>query len=185
VVLTVGPEPTQRAEGEASKTETTVGFLQDFVKGLVRKGYSEFKGAGKVIGEASKVVVTCGPAKLTPARVAQEAAELIVKEMLMNPKSGFHNLLLMPKPGRSSVAIRLCCGGKMWEEFAGEAQKLFARKGDEGNLAAKAVGPAETKNVKGPKESVVVSFEHVIEPPLIDVGGGHMVACYLFKGPTK
>jgi hypothetical protein len=31
----------------------------------------------------------------------------------------------------------------------------------------------------------VVSFEHVIEPPLIDVGGGHMVACYLFKGPTK
>jgi peptide/nickel transport system ATP-binding protein len=185
VVLTVGQDSPQRAEDEATKAETTEGFLRDFIKGLVRNGYSEFKGAGKVTGEPGNVVVSCRPAKLTPARVAQEAAELITKEMLMNPKSGFHNLLLMPKVKGSSVRVRLCSGGEKWDEFKKEAQELFARKSDEGNLAARAVGPAETKRVKGPKEAVVVSSEQVVEPPLIDVGGGHMVACYLFKGQAK
>jgi len=185
VVLTVGQDSPQRAEEEATKAETTEGFIRDFIKGLVRNGYSEFKGAGKVTGEPGNVVVSCRPAKLTPARVAQEAAELITKEMLMNPKSGFHNLLLMPKVVGSSVRVRLCSGGEKWKEFKKEAQELFARKGDEGNLAARAVGHAETKWVKGPKEAVVISSEQVVEPPLIDVGGGHMVACYLFKGQAK
>ena len=185
VVVLVGEENLDRAEGEATKTETTVGFLQDFVKGLVRGGYSEFKGAGKTMVGPGRVTVTCSQAKLTPARVAQEAAEIILKEMQMNPKSAFYNLMLMPKAEKSSVKIRLCSGGKKWEEFAGEAKGLFARMATEGNMAAKAVEPAEIKEIKGPKESVVVSFVQTVEPPLIDVGGGHMVACYLFKAPAK
>ena len=185
VAITVGEENPQKAEGEATKTETTVGFLQDFTKSLVKGGYSEFKGAGKMMVGSGRVTVTCSQAKLTPARVAREAAELVVKELQMNPRSGFYNLLLTPKADKSSVRIRLCCGGKKWEAFAGEAKGLFARMAAEGNMAAMGVEPAEIKEIKGPKESVVVSFVHTIEPPLIDVGGGHMVACYLFKAPAK
>jgi len=185
VILTIGEEAGQLAEGEVTRTETTVGFVKDFVKGLVRLGFSEFKGAKNVTGEAGKVVVTCKQAKLTSARVAQEAVEIIAKEMMMNPKSSFHNLLLMPKATKNSVRVRLCSGGKKWEEFAGEAKEIFARKGQEGYLAAKAVAPAVEKTVKGAKESVVVSFMQVEEPPLIDAGGGHQVACYLFKGQAR
>jgi len=185
VVVTVGPEDPEREEGVATKTETTVGFLHDFAKGLIKGGYSEFKGAGKMTAEAGRVTIPCGAAKLTPPRVAQEAAELLVSEMLMNPKSEFHNLMLSPKTVRGAVRVRLSCGKSKWEAFAGEAKALFERKGSEGNMAAKAVGPAVAQQVKGPTEVVVVSFDSVVEPPLIDVGGGHMVACYLFKAPAK
>jgi len=185
VGLTVGEDSPQRAEEEATKAETTEGFLRDLIKHLVKSGYSEFKGAGRIGAVEGSVVVECRPAKLTPARVAQEAAELITKEMLMNPSSAFHNLLLEPRVQGGSVRVRLCSGGKKWEEFKQAAKELFARKGEQGNLAAKAVGPAETKRVKGPKGQVVVCSEQVVEPPLIDAGGGHMVACYLFKGPAK
>jgi hypothetical protein len=185
MILTVGQESAKKAEGEATKIETTVGFLQDFVKSLVRSDYSEFKGAGKVTGEMNKVTVACRPAKLTAARVAQEAAEMIAKGMLTNPDSAFHNLLLTPVATRGLVKVRVCAGEKKWEQFAGEAKKLFEKRANEGNLAAKAVGPAEIKTSKGVKDSVVVNFAQVTEPPLIDVGGGHMVACYLFKSPAK
>jgi hypothetical protein len=185
VILTVGQESAQKAEGEATKVESTVGFLQDFVKSLIRNGYSEFKGAGKVTGETDKVTVSCRPAKLTAARVAQEAAEMIAKGMLTNPDSAFHNLLLSPVATRRSVKVKVCAGERKWEQFASEAKKLFEQRADEGNLAAKAVGPAEIKTSKGVENSVVVSFEQVVEPPLIDVGGGHRVACYLFKPPAE
>jgi hypothetical protein len=91
----------------------------------------------------------------------------------------------MPKTTKKSVKVKVCSSGKKWEEFVGEAKELFARKAEEGLLAAKGVAPAETKTIKGAKQSVVVSFYHVEEPPLIDVGGGHQVACYLFKGQAK
>ena len=184
VVLTIGQESAQKAEGETTKVETTVGFLQDFVKSLVRIGYSEFKGAGKVTGETDKVIVSCRPAKLTAGRVAQEAADIIAKGMLTNPDSAFHNLLLSPVATRRSVKVKVCAGERKWEQFASEAKLLFEQRADEGNLAAKAVGPAEIKTHKGVEDSVVVSFAQVVEPPLIDVGGGHRVACYLFKPPA-
>jgi peptide/nickel transport system ATP-binding protein len=185
VVLTIGAEPEHRAEGEATRIDSTVGFVDDFVKGLVGTGMSEFKGAKKARAEPGKVVVACTQAKLTRARVAQEGAELITKEMLKNPKSGYYNILLAPKASRSSIVVRLCCGWNKWEGFAKEAKEMFRRKAEEGNLGASAIGDAVTKTVKGPREAVVVSFQQVIEPPLIDVGGGHMVACYLFKGPSR
>ncbi len=185
LVVTVGAENPERAEDEATKSETTMGFLHDFVKGLVKTGYSEFKGAGKMMASAGRVTVTCRSAKLTPARVAQEAAELVISEMLMNPRSEFHNLMLMPKAVKGAIRVRPGCAEKKWEAFAGEAKALFARKGSEGNMAAKVVEPAEIRQLKGPKESVVVCFDSTVEPPLIDVGGGHMVACYLFKAPAK
>ncbi|MCU0852998.1 MAG: ATP-binding cassette domain-containing protein [Thermoplasmata archaeon] len=185
LALTIGPESAHLAEGEPTKVETTVGFVKDFVKGLVRSGFSEFKGASSVTGAEGKVVVTCRQAKLTPKRVAQEAAEIISEEMIMDPRSGFHNLILAPKVTRSSVEIRLCTGGKKWEEFAGESKDLFERKAREGHMASKGVAPAVEKAVKGAKQAVVVSFFHVAEPPLTDVGGGHQVACYLFKGQAQ
>jgi peptide/nickel transport system ATP-binding protein len=184
VILTVGQESAQKAEGEATKIETTVGFLQDFVKSLIKSGYSEFKGAGKVTGETGKVIVSCRPAKLKAARVAQEAAEIIAKGMLTNLDSVFHNLLLSPVATSRSVKVKVCAGAEKWEKFASEAKKLFEQRAGEGNMAAKAVGPAEIKTTKGAEDSVVVSFAQVVEPPLIDVGGGHRVACYLFKLPA-
>jgi hypothetical protein len=138
-----------------------------------------------MVSGPGKVTLTCGHAKLTPARVAQEAVELLVSEMLMNQKSEFHSLMLTPRVVKGTVRVRLCCGEKKWEAFAGEAKALFARKGSEGNMAAKAVGPAEARQMKGPKEAVAVSFVTTVEPPLLDIGGGHMVACYLFKAPAK
>jgi len=186
VVLTVGPDAEKLKENEATKTETTVGFIKDFVKGLVKLGYSEFRGVKQVSAEGQKVIARCSRATLTPRSVAREAAEIIVEEMAMNPKSSFHNLLMPPMTTRNSVRVRLCIGGdKKWEEFAGEAKELFARKAEEGFFAAKAVGPAAKKTGKDEKESVVVSFIQVVEPPLLDVGGGHQVACYLFKGQAK
>jgi peptide/nickel transport system ATP-binding protein len=186
LVLTVGPDPEMLPEGEASKADTTVGFIKDFVKGLVKLGHSEFRGAQDVAAEGKKVMVKCSQATMTPRSVAREAAETIVGEMAMNPKSGFHNLLMTPKTTRNSVRIRLCTGGeKRLEEFAGEVKDLFARKAAEGFLAAKAVGAATKKTSKDRKASIIVSFKQVVEPHLVDVVGGHQVACHLFKGQAE
>ncbi|MBU0624601.1 MAG: hypothetical protein KJ672_07125, partial [Candidatus Thermoplasmatota archaeon] len=110
--------------------------------------------------------------------------KMIAKGMLTNPDSAFHNLLLSPVATRRSVKVKVCAGAEKWEQFVSDAKKLFEQRAGEGNLAAKAVGPAEIKTSKGVENSVVVSFEQVVEPPLIDVGGGHRVACYLFKSPA-
>lgn len=186
VILTVGSDAPKLSEGGATKAETTVGFIKDFVKGLVKLGFSEFRGVKEISAEGQKVIVRCSRATMTTRSVAREAAEIIVAEMAMNPKSKFHNLLMTPKTTRNSVRVRLCVGGdSKWEEFAGEAKELFARKAEEGFLAAKAIEPAGKKTGKDEKESVVVSFMQVVEPPLVDVGGGHQVACHLFKAQVK
>ncbi len=185
VVLAIGPEEEHRGEDEPTKVESTVGFIHDFIKALVRTGYSEFKGAAGITGTPGRVVVSCRPARLTSARVAEEVSEMIKKDMLMNPKSGFYNLLIGPRTGKKEVVVKLCCATSKWEQVREEARQIFERRAAEGNMAAKGVLPAVMRTVKGPTSAVVASFQQVIEPPLIDVGEGHMVACYLFKGPAK
>ncbi len=116
---------------------------------------------------------------------SEPGQEMIKKDMLMNPKSGFYNLLIGPRTGKKEVVVKLCCATSKWEQVREEARQIFERRAAEGNMAAKGVLPAVMRTVKGPTSAVVASFQQVIEPPLIDVGEGHMVACYLFKGPAK
>ncbi len=47
-----------------------------------------------------------------------------------------------------------------------------------------AVRAVRRKALKGAKATVAVGFDRVEEPPLRDLGGGHLVACVLFPGNT-
>jgi hypothetical protein len=60
-------------------------------------------------------------------------------------------------------------------------KKYFGKKASEGDPVSKAVGKPQIKQRKGPANTVVVNFIRAEEPPLVDVGGGHTVACLLFK----
>ena len=48
-----------------------------------------------------------------------------------------------------------------------------------------AVRAMSRSTTKGARAALAVEFEHVEEPPLQDIGGGHLVACVLFPGKVS
>ena len=181
IELTVGAEEGAAASGRASKLETTVGFLEDFVKHHRKSGYTEFRGVSGIKEEPGKVIVQCRNARMSAGRVAQEAVEMIDSDIVYNEASPFHNSILPVQVVRGGVSIRVVGADKRWEECAAELRKYFAKKVEQGVQLARGVGDAKIKVTKGPKDAVAVMFKRVEEPPLMNVGKGHLVACYLFK----
>lgn len=187
VELTIGAEEAKDEpdQGAKSKVETTIGYVEDFVKHLRRSGFAEFKGVSGVKSEGGKVVIECKDSKMSSRRVALEAAEMINKDILDDKSSTFYNSMLPLKTGKGGVTIVVQGEQRRWEELASKLKSYFAKKAEEGIQPAKAIRETKMKTLKGPTRSVVVKFIKVAEPPLMDVGGGHMVACYLFKPVSR
>jgi peptide/nickel transport system ATP-binding protein len=187
VELTIGADE-EKADSDhdaKSKIETTIGYIEDFVKHLSKSGFAEFKGVSNVKSEGSKVVIECKHSKMSARRIALEAAEMINRDILYNKSSAFYNSMLPLKPGKHGVTIVVQGEPRRWDELASELKTYFAKKAEEGVQPSKAVKEAKMRTTKGPAISIVVTFLKIAEPPLIDIGGGHVVACYLFKPVAK
>jgi peptide/nickel transport system ATP-binding protein len=180
VELSIGQDK-QGTPNEQGKVETTVGFIKDFIKHLVAMGSTEYRGVSKVSAGTQVVLIECVHGRMSSKRVANVASEMITKDILDNPMSRFYNAALPVDMVRGGIRVRVIGNEQRWSEIAAELRDYFASKSSEGVRAAGGVHEPKTRKVKGTKRTVVATFKHTLEPPLVDVGKGHKVACYLFK----
>jgi peptide/nickel transport system ATP-binding protein len=185
VVVTVGDELERKEARQAGKSrlDSTVSFMNDFVKHYRKAGRPEFKGAREVRGDPKRrrVVVDCSPARMPSARVAKVASEMIGKDLLYNPSSELHDSMLPPKASKGKIKLKVAGAATRWDAVSAAVRKYFDAKAKAGNPVARSVGAPSMRTVKGPKDTVVVTFIKIDEPPLIDLGKGQQVACYLYK----
>jgi peptide/nickel transport system ATP-binding protein len=185
VVLTIGTgtQDSDHAEDAKSRVDSTVSFLNDFVKHHQRTGYSEYKGASEIRGdpEAKKVEIRCRPTKMPAKRVAQEVSRMIFSDYESDPSSPFSNSLLPAKIKGGRIRIRVAGPEARLNELASELTDHFKKSVEPGRRAAQGVRSCAVKTTKGPSVVVVVRFTRIDDPPLADVGSGRLVACYLFK----
>jgi peptide/nickel transport system ATP-binding protein len=166
-----------------ARLESMLSFLNDFVKHYRFAGYPELRGVSEVRTEpsGSRVVASCRGAVMPPRRVSKEVAKMIANDIAADSRSAFFNHLLPPKAEKNRVKIVMSGPKERWDMLAEELKKYFGKKASEGDPVSKAVGNPQIKQRKGPANTVVVNFIKAEEPPLVDVGGGHTVACLLFK----
>jgi len=182
ILIKVGEEDkTAQAATGKTRIESTVGYMQDFVKHHRKKsGHTEFAGVKKITGDpaARNVTVECGPAKMAATRVAREVTQIIQHDFMQGPSSAVYESFLPLKVRKSTITIRIRGPEKRWEELVEFLKKHFDRKAQK-HPVAKGVSSIVLKSIKGEKDVVTARFMTVEEPPLIDVRG-HQVACYLY-----
>jgi len=183
VLLAISKEEKQVAPAGKSKVDTTLGFLQDFVKHHKAIGFAEFRGVAEVKGEPGtrQVVAYCKSARIPGKRVAQEIADAITKDITNNPSSAFFNSLLPIQAKGNRLVVKTPGERRRWEELEKELKGYLRAQEEAGRTHARGVKEIRSGAAKGPKDTVVVRFVIAEEPPLIDIGGGHLVACYLYK----
>ncbi len=182
VILKIGAEDRDLEEDEPTKLETSVGFIEDFVKHHRKTDSPEFRGVKDIDGDKEKrtVVVRCGPTKMPAKRVAMELADMIRWEFTDAglPSS---DLILTMAARKGKIRITSYGGEEQWEELRQALEGFVRAKAEEGRAIAKAVSSLETEATKGPDLTVVAKFKRVDEPQGVEAGDGHMVACFLFK----
>ena len=172
VVLTVGKD-----------IEAIAGFARDFVKRYRSAGFPEFKSIEEpeVKEGKTQVVLRCRPGKMPGNRVGREIMDMIDRDFERNSKSPHYNSILPMKLKKNLVRFRVLGPADRWGRIAEDLRKHFQKRAGEDVVAAKGVAKVTVKTVKGTQDTIEVKFIKVQEPPLADVGDGHMVACYLFK----
>ena len=179
-------EETKEAIGK-SKMESTVGFVKDFVKHRRKsQGYTELSGVKEIKGDdvSKKVVIECGPGKMSVKRVTMEVADMIKHDFMQGPRSSAFEAFLPPKVRAKSISVQIRGSESRWEDLINFLKKYFDEKIKEGMVVPKGVSKVFLKMTKGPKDLVTVRFITSEQPPLVDTGNGHQVACYLFKQKT-
>ena len=168
------------AEGKGN-LETTEAFLKDFVKHHRRKTRPEFSGVKSIqkAPSGNAVVMTCRASKEPSHTVALDVADTIGKEYA---RAGALGRLVLPvKTKGSKVRVRVMGPEKNWSELQSSLGKFLEERARRGDRRAGAVSGMSVRTVKGPHAAVAVKFITVDEPPEYDTGGGHLVACYLFR----
>jgi len=164
-----------------TRMKSALDYVQKFVQYNSRKsGHSEFHGVRRITGDAAtrKIRIECGPAKMPAKRVAWEVAQIIEHDFMQGVGSTMHEGLLPLIVKGSAVVVRICGPEKSWDELVSSLKKHFEKKTEE-LLVAKGVSSVTLKKVKGDRNVVVVRLLAMEEPPLVDIGKGHMVACRL------
>jgi oligopeptide/dipeptide ABC transporter ATP-binding protein len=156
-------------------------FAKDFVRSYIDQGYDEFKAMSGIQATAdkSKVIISFRDGKKPAARVAREAADVIDSEFERGRASKYGGLLLPVAVKKNKVLVRMIGPEAAWSGLASDLEKHLKDRLPGG------IAVVSTKKVKGPSVTVVAKFITVEEPPLIDEGGGHQVACYLYRQAAR
>ncbi|MGB2581516.1 MAG: hypothetical protein WBD03_03465, partial [Thermoplasmata archaeon] len=91
--------------------------------------------------------------------------------------------LPLSSPGK--VRIRIMGPEDNWTRLESTLRRHFSPEDGGGANVANMVSRIivkKNKKKKATQRVVAVRFIKTDDPPLYDVGGGHMVACYLFRG---
>jgi len=120
--------------------------------------------------------------KMSRRQVALEVASRIEKDFDMSHASRFHNLIFSIKAGKKGVALKVLGVDDQRDKLASDLRNYFDALKKQNDPIAKAVARIAIKSVKGPKLALAVKLENFEEPPMVDIGNGHMVACHLCTG---
>ncbi len=166
--------------------EATEAFLKDFVRHNRRKRRPELRGVRRISAdyEARVITITCGSAVEPAKRIARKVAEAIAKNHHTDAGEDIRRLIMPTKVKGAKVLVRVIGPADNWPRVKQLLESFFKARAEEERWA-KAVKGVNLKTAKRPGALVVAKFITVDEPPLYDVGGGHRVACYLFKQTAK
>jgi oligopeptide transport system ATP-binding protein len=114
-------------------------------------------------------------------------AKLVAKEI----ESKF-NSASSGSPLRKTIASIRVAGGNVhirligpegdWANLQNELRDHFKKAHGREDMLGGVVGSIEVKGARGPVSAVAVKFESHEEPPILDIGGEHIVACVLCTG---
>jgi peptide/nickel transport system ATP-binding protein len=157
-------------------------FLEDYVRYHRRKNRPEFKGVRSISPNSSRsaIVVTCGNAKEPASESAKDVAKYV--ERCAAGQEGLSTHLFPVKVKRRKVRIRIMGPEENWTRLEAALRDYFSPEGGGGETASKMVSSIKFKRTKAAQKTVAVRFIKTEDPPLYDLGDGHQVACYLFRG---
>jgi oligopeptide/dipeptide ABC transporter ATP-binding protein len=181
-------EVAAKTDSESDQIESTVGFLKDFVKfhSRTKEGHPEFRGVKDIRGDRSsnEVILDCSPSKMNPKRVAREVLEIIEHDFMQGPQSTDYEALFPPEVKGSTVMVQVRGTIEGWDRLVELLKKRF-KDLEQNRPTLKGVRSISIRQMKGPRDVVSIRFMTVEEPPLIDLGSGHMVACYIYTHKSE
>jgi hypothetical protein len=167
-------------EAGQGKTDSAVEFIANFVKRLRKTTNPELKAMSSIRKtESGRIEVTFRDGKMSVKRTAVELAKRIEDAFESDRSSRFYNRLLSVKATRNGVTLKVLGPDDNWDKLASELKSYFGRSVNENDWVDAAVTGVAIKSKKGPKNSVAMKLKKSSEPELLDVGGGHLVACRL------
>jgi len=175
------------AEKTKDRVATVEALLEDYIRHYRKRTRPEYKGVKSITGDDSKglVTITCASAKEPARKVAKDIADAISKIYAQSAGQGLGGLILPVKVRKNKVEVRVMGPENNWSQLVSDLDEFLKRMAKGGLRCAGAYSGIAVRPVKGPENSAAVKFNTVEEPPLFDTGGGHQVACYLFKPEPK
>ena len=184
---------TVRADGFAAFIETLSRGNIDVVKDWLQSRttapegrlpmFEAVAGIGQVAANR-EVLIRLGGPKQDRMKASRDVVSAVEEAFDREPGSPFRNMLLTVKPSKKGVTLRVFGPGENWNHLVSELRKYFDALRTKRVKWAEAVSDVSMKTGKGARTALAVKFECVEEPPLLDIGGGHLVACVLFPGNT-
>jgi oligopeptide transport system ATP-binding protein len=192
-----------RADGFTAFVDLRAGRGADAVKTWLDSKVRELKGKmplfdavtriEQMTGNREIVIKVQGPEKTgrnimrrrQPGLTTARAVSRMVEDAFdRNPNSKFRDMLVAVRPGPKGVSVRVFGPEESWNGLASELRSYFESQKLKKDETAAAVVNVRIRNKKGPKKILAVKLLSVPEPPMLDIGNGHMVACVLCSGKT-
>jgi hypothetical protein len=167
-------------EAGQGKTDSAVEFITNFVKRLRKTTNPELKALSDIRKtESGRIEVEFREGKMPVKKTAVELAKRIEDAFESDRSSKFYNMLLSVKPTRNGVTLKVLGPDENWDNLASELKSYFSGSMKTNDWIDKAVSRIAIKSAKGPEDSVAMKLKKSSEPDLVDIGGGHLVACRL------
>ena len=169
--------------GDTHNLRLAESFLEDYVRHHRRRNRPEFKGVRSISPKASEmtVIVTCSASKEPARKTAHEVARHIERCLASDGFSDLARLALPAEIRKRKVRLRVMGQQERWSELIDFLNRCSKGDFEGGDEAAHRISDIKTITLKRVQKTVAVKFIEKEEPGLYDVGGGHQVACYLYK----
>jgi len=162
------------------ETDSAIEFVTNFVKRLRKTTNPELKALSDIRkNESGRIEVKFRVGKMPVKRTAVELAKRIEDAFESDRSSKFCNMLLSIKATRNGVTLKVLGPDDNWDRLASELKSYFGGSVRKNDWVDATVTRIAIKSSKGPRDSVAMKLKKSSEPELLDVGGGHLVACRL------
>lgn len=162
------------------KTDSAIESVRTFVRRLRGTTNPEFNALVRITKlDNDRIELKFRDGIMPVMRTASELAKRIEDDLEENKSSEFYNMILSIKPTRKGVTLSVLGPDNNWDKLVYELRKQVDETKKRNNWVAEAVTGVKVKSTRGPTDSVVLKLKKVAEPDLVDIGGGHLVACRL------
>jgi oligopeptide/dipeptide ABC transporter ATP-binding protein len=159
-------------------------FVQDYVRHHRKRNRPEFKGVRSISSDrVGGVTVVCRDAK-EPAREVAKDVALHVEKCAAADERLFRRLFPV-EVRRGKARIRVMGTEEDWKRLESALRAYFSPESKAEENLGRMVSSIKVKRAKGAKNVVAVRFIKSKDPPLYDTGGGHMVACLLYRDEER